>query len=216
VRLAIGLLLVAVVVDGAPFFGSDVGGVLSMVPAYLVTSTLLLGWNFRWRLVALYGAITVAVLGLFALFDVSRPAEDRTHLGRLIESGSGEGGLERVAVVIARKLEANTSVLFRSVWTVMVPVVLVGIAYLIYRMPGRLRGIYERIPPLRAALAGFTVLAVLGFALNDSGIAVPAMMLGVLSPMLIVLALRLEREPVRERELDEELAELSRRAGTRA
>jgi hypothetical protein len=216
VRLAIALLLVAVVVDGAPFFGSDVGGVLSMVPAYLVTSTLLLGWRFRWRLVALYGGVTVVVIGLFALLDVSRPPEDRTHLGRLIESGSGDGGFQRVSIVLARKLEANTSVLFRSVWTIMVPIVLAGIAYLVWRTPGRLRGLYARMPPLRASLIGFVVLAVLGFALNDSGISIPAMMLGVLSPVLIVLILRLERAPAHERALDDELAELARRAGTRA
>jgi hypothetical protein len=63
------------------------------------------------------------------------------------------------------------------------------------------------MPTLRAALYGLIVLAVLGFALNDSGIAVPAMMLSVVSPILIVLASRGERlppesvgdaEPVRE------------------
>ena len=52
--VAIALLGVAIVVDGAPFFGSDVGGVLSMVPAYAVTATLLLGWRIRWKLIALY------------------------------------------------------------------------------------------------------------------------------------------------------------------
>jgi hypothetical protein len=216
VQLAISLLVVAIIVDGAPFFGSDIGGVLSMVPAYLVTSTLLLGWRFRWRLIAIYGTITAVVLGLFALFDVSRPPEDRTHLGRLIESGSGDGGVERVAIVIARKLDANTSVLFRSVWVIMVPIVLAGVAYMIWRMPGHLRGLYRRIPPLRASLVGFAVVAVLGFALNDSGISIPAMMLGVLSPVMIVLALRLEREPAPARELDDELADLAQRAGTRA
>ena len=56
--IAIALLGVAIVVDGAPFFGSDVGGVLSMVPAYAITATLLLGWRVRWKLVALYGAAT--------------------------------------------------------------------------------------------------------------------------------------------------------------
>ena len=53
VGLAIVLMLLAIVIDGAPFFGADVGGVLSMVPAYAVTATLLLGWKIRWRLVAL-------------------------------------------------------------------------------------------------------------------------------------------------------------------
>jgi hypothetical protein len=42
---------------------------------------------------------------------------------------------------------------------------------------------------MRPALVGLLVAAVLGMALNDSGIAVPAMMLGVLNPVLVRLAL---------------------------
>ena len=55
-----------------------------------------------------------------------------------------------------------------------------------------MRALAERVPPIRAALAGLAVLAVLGFALNDSGIAVPGMMLGVIVPALVVLAVRSE------------------------
>jgi hypothetical protein len=208
--LAITVMLIAVIVDGAPFFGADVGGVLSMVPAFLVTSTLLLGWRFRWRLLAIYGSVGVLVLGLFALFEVSRPSEERTHLGRLIESGSGDGGGGRVATVLARKIDANTSVLFRSVWTIMLPVVLAGIAYLIWRAPGHMRGLYHRVPTLSASLIGFAILAILGFALNDSGIAVPGVMLGVLTPVLVVLTLRAERERAPSSAFDDELAELQR------
>ena len=53
--------------------------------------------------------------------------------------------------MIQRKLPENTSVLFGSIWTIMLPVVLAGIAYLVYRAPGRMRGLHERIPQLSAA-----------------------------------------------------------------
>ncbi len=36
-------------------------------------------------------------------------------------------------------------------------------------------------------LAGLALVAVLGFALNDQGIVVPAVMLGVLAPALVLL-----------------------------
>ena len=61
------------------------------------------------------------------------------------------------------------------------------------RAPGRLRGVTERIPPLRASLAGIAVVAGLGFALNDSGIAIPGVMLGVLTPVLVVVTIRRDR-----------------------
>ena len=191
--VAIALLGVAIVVDGAPFFGSDVGGVLSMVPAYAVTATLLLGWRVRWKLVAIYGAATVALLAIFAAIDVSRPADKQTHLGRLIASGEGKGGFHSVSTLIQRKLSENTAVLFGSIWTIMLPVVLAGIAYLIYRAPGRMRGLHERLPQLSAALVGLAIVTVLGTALNDSGIAIAGVMLGVMTPVLVVVTMRGDR-----------------------
>ena len=92
-------MAIAIVVDGAPFFGSDVGGVLSMVPAYAVTATLLLGWRIRWKLIALYAGRRVLLIALFAAIDLSRPASKRTHLGRLIASGEGQGGFHNIATV---------------------------------------------------------------------------------------------------------------------
>jgi hypothetical protein len=73
-----------------------------------------------------------------------------------------------------------------------------------------MRGLYHRVPTLSASLIGFAILAILGFALNDSGIAVPGVMLGVLTPVLVVLTLRAERERAPSSAFDDELAELQR------
>ncbi len=191
--IAIALLGVTIVVDGAPFFGSDVGGVLSMVPAYAITATLLLGWRLRVKLIAIYGAATLAVVAVFAAIDMSRPASKRTHLGRLVASGEGSGGFHSVSTLLQRKISENTSVLTGSLWTIMLPVVLAGIAYLVYRAPGRMRGLHERIPQLSHALLGLLVVTVLGTALNDSGIAIAGVMLGVMTPVLVIVTMRGDR-----------------------
>jgi hypothetical protein len=205
VWIAIGMLGAAFFIDGAPFFGADVGGVLSMVPAYAFAATLMLGRKVRAKAVLLYGTAAVVLIGLIAAFDASRPEDKQTHLGRLVHS-TADDGWSAFATVIERKLDANLSVLFRSSWTAMLPIVLAGVVVLFLIAPGLAIAI-RRMPTLRAALYGLIVLAVLGFALNDSGIAVPAMMLSVVSPILIVLASRGERlppesvgdaEPVRE------------------
>jgi hypothetical protein len=164
-----------------------------MVPAYAVTITMLLGWRVRWKLIALYGAATIGLLAIFAAIDLTRPLDKRTHLGRLVASGEGQGGFHSVSTLIQRKLSENTSVLFSSIWTIMLPVVLAGIAYLIYRAPRRMRGIHERIPQLSAALVGLLVVTVLGTALNDSGIAIAGVMLGVMTPVLVVVTMRGDR-----------------------
>ncbi|MBM3675650.1 MAG: hypothetical protein FJW88_12060 [Actinobacteria bacterium] len=206
--VGVAILGVALVVDGAPFWGADVGGVLSMVPAYGVTAALLLGWRVRppasstpdpdgsgavragplrhVRNAALFaGAAALAIAGAAAL-DLQRPAEQRTHLGRLVEQVRGEGAGE-LGVVIGRKLEMNLASLSSSVWRLLVPVALGFVAYLAFGRAHALARLLRRIPELRAALLGFAILIVLGYALNDTGILVPAIMLGMCVPVLAVL-----------------------------
>ena len=61
--------------------------------------------------------------------EPARPSK-RTHLGRLIASGEGEGGFHSISTMIERKMSENTAVLFGSIWTIMLPLVFAGIAYL--------------------------------------------------------------------------------------
>lgn len=190
---AVGLLCWAVVLDASPFLGADVGGALTLLPTAAVTAWMLLGLRVRVRTaVAWGGAAVLAVIGL-GLLDMARPASQRTHLGRLL-ADIGDNGFEALQTVVLRKLDANLSVLLSSVWTLMLPVVFASVAFVFWRSPSRLRTISERVPEERAALAGLLTAMLLGFALNDSGIAVPGMMLGVASASLIHLMFRVEDE----------------------
>jgi hypothetical protein len=186
--LAVALLVVALLVDGAPFWGSDVGGALTLVPAVGLTISLLLGWRPRLRSVLVWGLAAVGVVVVFGLVDLARPSDERTHLGRLFEK-IGTDGWSAFETVVVRKLDANLSVLTSSVWTLMVPLALAVAAYLLWVAPGRLRRLRDE-PALRTALPGLGVAGVLGFALNDSGIAVPGMMLGVVGASLAYLLVR--------------------------
>jgi hypothetical protein len=185
--IPVALAMVFVVaVDGLPSLGSDVGGVLALVPASAVLVLLLARVRLSWARVLLIGAGTAAVLVTFALVDLARPEDKRTHLGRLAAKvvHSDNGG---VATVLRRKLEANIGILTSSVWTWVIPVALAFMAFLLWRRPGSLAAVEERVPGLRAGLVGSLVAGVVGFALNDSGIAVPAMMLAVVLPYVAFL-----------------------------
>lgn len=190
--LAVMLLGLALVVDGMPIWGSDVGGVLAMVPAFAVAVTGLLGLRVRMRSLLIGAGAAVVAIVAFALVDLSRPADSRTHLGRLVTS-TRSGGWHSFAIVIERKLSGNIDALWPSQWTVMVPIMVVLITGVIALSPGHLRAVYARIPPLRPVLLALAVLAVLGFALNDSGIRTPGVMLGVAIPVLVVILLRADR-----------------------
>jgi hypothetical protein len=185
----LALLTGALVVDGLPTFGADVGGVLAAAPAFVLTAGLLLGARAGPRTVAMGAAGTALALGVFSVFDLARPSSQRSHLGRLLEQIDADGW-GAFTQVVERKASANLSVLTRSPWTLMVPAALAFMAYLVYRSPSALDAIQRRLPQLRAALAGLLVAGILGFALNDSGIAVPGMMFGVINPVLVYLSAR--------------------------
>jgi hypothetical protein len=187
-RWAIAVGAVTFVVDGYPAFGSDVGGVLALIPAFVVLVLLLGGRRVTWEKLAVAGLGALVALAALAAVDLSRPAEDRTHLGRFAtQLLDGDAG-----VVIRRKVQANWFILTSSIWTWLVPVALGFLTFLALRRTGYLYRLQRRVPGVRPCLFGALVVGVLGFALNDSGVAVPAMMFGVVLPWITWLLLTTE------------------------
>lgn len=192
--VAAGVVLVVVVVaDGHPALGSDVGGVLALVPAALVVLLLLAGARVRWaQAIAIAGAAVMA-LAVFAAIDLARPPGRQTHIGRfaaqVLDGGAGVG------TTLERKLGANLSLLSSSVWTFVIPVALAFLIFLVWRRQNVLLQLEASLPGFRALLVSGAVLAILGGGLNDSGVAVPAMMLGVVLPYVTVLAMALGTRP---------------------
>ncbi|MCZ7531036.1 MAG: hypothetical protein M5U31_12305 [Acidimicrobiia bacterium] len=187
------LLAAMLLVDVAPPWGSDVGGILTGVPAFAVTAALLWGIRVQLRTVLLAIVATGVAVVVIGGVDLLRPAADRTHLGRLFEDVSSNGwqGLE---LVVRRKLNQNLRTFIDSIWRLQVLAFLVFAGALAIRARDRLDRIVERIPEMRAAAWGLLVAAVLGFALNDSGLAVPGVMMAVANPVLVILLVRVGRD----------------------
>lgn len=179
--------LVTVVLDGHPAMGSDVGGVLAFVPAATVSLLMFRGTKVRLRLMALIAGGTVAILAAFAALDLSRPAADRTHLGRfvakLFDGDAGE--------IIERKIAANLRVL-TSVWAWVIPVALVYFMYLTWRPNHTLERLNRHHSQFRAFGVGALTLGVLAMALNDSGVSLPAMMLALVAAYVSYLVIDIE------------------------
>lgn len=186
------LFIVTVIADGAPQLGSDVGGILALVPALALTWLLLAGRRPTLKLMALIAVGAVVALGLFLVADLARPPSSRTHLARLYEDVRARGG-EVFVDTVARKIRTNLRVFRSTIWTYLVPPALAVIAWLLLRPRGRWEELAVTYPRLRAGLIGGLILAVLGFSVNDSGIVVPAMILSFLVPMSLLLHLSLER-----------------------
>ncbi|MDQ3218768.1 MAG: hypothetical protein M3Q18_13145 [Actinomycetota bacterium] len=183
---AAALFVAAVVVDGAPQLGGDVGGVVALAPAAGLTYALLAGRRPGPRLIAAIVAGTVAVLVLFAWTDLSRPEGERTHLGRLLEAVA-ERGAEPVTDAVARKLASNLEIFRLSPWSWVAPIVIVAVVLLVLRW----HELSVALPSLRAALLGALLLGALGAVVNDSGIVVPALVLVWVLPPVVLAGLEL-------------------------
>lgn len=193
------LFAVTVVVDGAPQLGSDVGGVLALVPALGITYVLLTGARPTLKIAVLAVVGTILAISLFLVVDFLRPPENRTHLARLVEDIRGRG-FDAFSEAVGRKIRTNLRVFRSTIWTYLVPPALAVIAWLLFQPTGRWRELAVRYPKLRAGLIGGLLLAVLGFAANDSGIVVPAMVLSFLVPMTLLIHVVLERDLAAERD----------------
>jgi hypothetical protein len=167
--------LVAIVVDGSPAWGSDVGGVLALMPGVAVLVLGCAGRRVSWSRLAAAGAAGVAVVAGFAVADYQRPVPARTHLGRFVDQLLHGGA----GAVIRRKAQANAELLLHSVWSPFVPLLVLLAAAIVLRPDrmgaGGLARAYDRAPTLRVGLLAVLVTAVVGFAVNDSGIAVPSL-----------------------------------------
>ncbi|MGH2693755.1 MAG: hypothetical protein ACRDJJ_02955, partial [Actinomycetota bacterium] len=186
------LFTLVVIVDGAPMFGADVGGILALVPGLGITWLLLAGRRPRvvtilWMIVGV-----VAATAAFLALDLAQPEESRTHLARLFENARA-GGFDVLVDIVKRKIETNLRVFRSTIWTYLVPPALGLIAWLLIAPSGRWERVAKLYPRLRAGLVACLVVALLGFALNDSGIVVPAMMLSFLAPLALLMHLSLEK-----------------------
>ena len=186
-----GFLLLVIVVDGAPSLGGDVGGILTLVPVVGLMLVAFSGRRISWRTVAVLVGVTVAVLAGALVIDLLRPPEARTHLGRVVTDVHHAGG-SSLLTTVARKMATNLRVFRTTIWSWLVPIIAAFLLYLLIweRRLGRLlpRGSALRIGVIAALGAGL-----LGFAVNDSGVVVTALVYLYLGPYLTLLALDAQR-----------------------
>jgi hypothetical protein len=191
--------LVATVLDGAPGIGSDFGGPTALFSAFAVLALLAAGIRLTWTRVLGVLLAGGAIVGVFAFVDWLRPAASRTHLGRFVQTAI-DGGVWPVA---RRKLGQSLGPVFGS-WTGLlalaaVILIVVGL-WQAWRRSARapdggaltqLAGaegaaaLRTELPMLRPVVLALAIALGIGFLVNDSGIAIPAIGIAVALPLLL-------------------------------
>ena len=189
-RVAYVLLVAAIVLEGLPMLGADVGGVTSMVPAFGVTALLLADRRVTSRDICVLVAVTAAVLLGFAFVDAARPSQSQTHLARLAQHLVA-GRWSAFADTLTRRWQASFGGAELAAWGAVLALILAAALYVVLVAMGRAGPkAPRRTGPWVAAAGGLVVLAVVGLVANDSSIAVPATMLILVVPVVVLQVLR--------------------------
>ncbi len=191
--IGLGVLVVTLVVIGAPIWGQDYGGALALGPTIVLWWLLQRGTRIHVRTIAIIAGVLVLTGLVAGLVDLSRPTDSRTHVGRFFEKVGNEGPAG-FFTVIGRKLGLMIGTFSNTAVVLAVLSVLALVAYALLRtdVAARLVG---RVPTLKPGLLCFAVLLLLATLLNDSGVQVTGMMLATLLPVLVYLAARYDDEP---------------------
>ena len=184
---------------GLPGVGSKFGGTPALVPAFAILTLLVAGVRLNWWKVL--GVLALGVSGVvgFAVLDWMRPIDTQTHLGRFVQTVL-DG---RISSVLIRKASTNVQILFGNWLTVLA---IAGIALVVFVLGRPLRAVAKApdggpfgwlsagapltrlgtdVPVLRPGLIALALALGIGFALNDSGIVIPAIGVTVVVPLLV-------------------------------
>ena len=185
--VAVGLF--TVVVDAWPAWGSDFGGPPASIPAFALLTFAVLGVRLTLRRGALILLGTVAVVSVISFLDWLRPVDQQSHLGKFVQTVIDGGAWG----VIQRKLAQNLDILFSNILSVLVPVGVLFVILILLRPSSwgapALQRAFDRSPILRAGLMSGLVMWVIGFALNDSGTAIPAISATLAIPLVIAASI---------------------------
>jgi hypothetical protein len=187
VAAAAAVALFTVVASGWPGFGAKVGGTIAMVPAFLLLLAAVAGVRITVRRGTAIGVSGLVLVTGFALLDyfvpTTGPSDIGAFVGHVLHGGSGG--------IVQRKLSANIGSLTTTVYSPIVPAVVI-VAALMLAWPARFRlrslaTAFEALPLLRPALTAIWLVAVLGWVADDSGVTVAASAIPL--ALMLVIAL---------------------------
>lgn len=157
---------------GAPALGADAGGFIAALVAFAVlalarrerTASGAKQNNGRFLIAGI--AVLLAITA-FALWDGSRPASSRTHIGEAVATAR-EKGWESIATIIKRKALVNVRLLTASPWAVLLYVQVITLAWGYHKKKRQER--VDLVPDVHMVQSTLLATTLTLFALNDSGV----------------------------------------------
>lgn len=154
---------------GMPSLGAQSDGVITAPLAFLVT--LYLFSEMRPNVIgylSIGGIILLTVLGI-SIYDMNRPAELQSHIGRAANQIIG-GGWQEALTIIIRKLQVNIKLIRYTIWSRVFIAILLVLATFIYFPVGAMKNLFMSRPIILKGFVGIVTGALVALIVNDSGI----------------------------------------------
>jgi hypothetical protein len=152
-----------------PTMGANSDGMLTAPIAFLVTLLLLRQTKINIHTIAVLLGIVFVVAAGGTLYDMQRPIELQTHIGRAANQIAA-GGWQQILLIIKRKLGMNIKLIRYTIWSYVFMVILLVVSLLLVRPVGAMQQLRQRHPGIFNGFIGIITAAVVALLVNDSGI----------------------------------------------
>ncbi|MHB9108849.1 MAG: hypothetical protein ACYDCO_17500 [Armatimonadota bacterium] len=182
-----------VVLDAAPMWGADFGGILAGLAGYGIALLKARGAITRRVLVsASVGALVI--FGALIVHNLMLPPESQSHVERTFWQARehGTGMLVETAV---RKWSMNLHLMQSSWWAFALASLLTVVIVVFFRPAGILRRALRPHPLLNAAFVGNLAAMLVALCTNDSGVVMAAVgILYLAAPLLLLIQAKRDKE----------------------
>ncbi len=184
-----GVFLTAIFLIGFPSLGANTGGTITAVVSCSVAYAYLFNLKLGGKKFILVILIALLATMTFILVDAYL-LPGSSHMGRFWQQVA-KGGGSQLKLVIQRKLAANLRIMRYTSWSYLLFTIMVSLILLRFAPAEKVKmQIFSRYPYVASSTIGGLVGSLAGALVNDSGISIPALMLGYF--LLVILALAME------------------------
>lgn len=171
----------------SPHWGANSDGMLTAPAAFFITLILLGDLKIRPATILFVIGLTFLAAAGFTIYDMGRPVELQTHIGRAANQIMA-GGWNEGWIIITRKLGMNIKLIRYTIWSWVFMVMLVVLSLLVYRPVGAMKELRQRKPFIVKSFGGIITGALIGLVVNDSGIvAASTTSIYLIVPILILM-----------------------------
>lgn len=179
--------LITVIVIGHPLLGANVGGMIASALGFVFAAYKLLDvkkmGTLRIIIVAIFLSMFIAVL---LVTDVTSK-NGFSHAARAIFRIS-EGGIGEALKIITIKALSNIRLVFYSMWTKLIVVVLAAFIIFLSKSKGIIKEANKKYPVFMKGIESVTIASIAAFIFNDSGVVASAIILiFAIIPLLFIV-----------------------------